>query len=474
MKNGEIDNTIEKESSEEEKIRYEQIICPKCLSHCKLTFRDYKINLSKCQCKIKHQLDNILLEEFEETQKILHNNYSDKNIITKNIINYKCEKHQEKFEELFCSYCKTCKKDLCIQCRSEHRNKFKDHIIISFGTLLPDKEILYKEFKKLKHAIDEAKKNIENIIQKLQKVKISLESLENLAKNIFKNLSKKRRNYKNIITLNKFKFDYVISDLCEINEEIDIKNKFEKIINLYDNIMFTDEINIIYNINEENIRNKEIKILGREFVENNKDKCKIIYKKQSYELNEKLKLIFDKNKNKNENILNIKLIGINKLSNLSNMFNNCYQLRNLPDISKINAINITDISNMFNRCTNLKYLPDLSRWNTCNIENISGLFKGCSSLKSLPDISKWNTSNFKYMDDVFNGCSKLTEISDISNWDTSNVISMRNLFNGCSSLRSLPNRSKWNIINVKEDAKYYCFNANIESIPNFEDGYEDE
>ena len=51
---------------------------------------------------------------------------------------------------------------------------------------------------------------------------------------------------------------------------------------------------------------------------------------------------------------------------------------------------------------------------------------------------------------------------------------MRNLFNGCSSLRSLPNRSKWNIINVKEDAKYYCFNANIESIPNFENFYEDE
>ena len=43
-----------------------------------------------------------------------------------------------------------------------------------------------------------------------------------------------------------------------------------------------DEISIIYNTN----KNKEIKIFGEEFVENNKNKCKIIYKGEYYELNE--------------------------------------------------------------------------------------------------------------------------------------------------------------------------------------------
>ena len=236
----------------------------------------------------------------------------------------------------------------------------------------------------------------------------------------------------------------MIEDLEKINEDININKEFKKIIDLYDKMMFTNEINIIYNINEEQRRNKEIKIFGAKFVENNKDKCKIIYQKKLYELVEKLKLNIDNNKNDNENLLHIKLIGVNKLTNLSNMFNNCSQLRILPDISKINTINITDISNMFDGCINLNSLPDISRWETCNLQNISGLFKGCSSLKSLPDIS---------------------------NWDASSIVEGSNLFNGCSSLKSKPDLTIWK---KRKEAQNSSINSEYEKNPNFDYSYENE
>ena len=43
-------------------------------------------------------------------------------------------------------------------------------------------------------------------------------------------------------------------------------------------------INIIYDINKEN--ENEIKIFGYEFVENNKNKCKMIIDKKKYEITE--------------------------------------------------------------------------------------------------------------------------------------------------------------------------------------------
>ena len=48
-----------------------------------------------------------------------------------------------------------------------------------------------------------------------------------------------------------------------------------------------------------------------------------------------------------------------------------------------------NVQYMFNKCYSLERLTDLSRWNTENIEFMNGVFSECSSLTSLPDISKW-------------------------------------------------------------------------------------
>ena len=49
---------------------------------------------------------------------------------------------------------------------------------------------------------------------------------------------------------------------------------------------------------------------------------------------------------------------------------------------------VTDISNIFSLCESLISVPDISKWNTSCITNMSSMFKGCKSLKNLPDLSK--------------------------------------------------------------------------------------
>ena len=44
------------------------ILCPKCKENIKMDIKEYKINLY--DCKNRHEINNILLYEFKETQKI--------------------------------------------------------------------------------------------------------------------------------------------------------------------------------------------------------------------------------------------------------------------------------------------------------------------------------------------------------------------------------------------------------------------
>ena len=146
--------------------------------------------------------------------------------------------------------------------------------------------------------------------------------------------------------------------------------------------------------------NKEkVRIFGEDFINNNIHKCKIIYKEEEYELKEYFEDIDYRYDNKEE--FEIKLKGINNITNMSYMFDGCESLFSLPDISKWKACNVNNMCSMFDRCKSLSSLPDISKWNTSNVNDMSYMFYGCKSLSSLPDISKWNTSNVKYMSFMF-------------------------------------------------------------------------
>jgi len=224
--------------------------------------------------------------------------------------------------------------------------------------------------------------------------------------------------------------------------------------------------------------NKEIiRILGRNFVKINKNKCHIIFENEIYELTEKFKV-----KN-NKEYLVFYLEGIDKITDASEMFRDCRLLINLddiskwdtsniinmnrmfmnceslsfPDISKWNLVNVINIEYMFYGCKFLKELPDLSAWNTNNIINMSHLFQKCESLLNLPELSKWNFRNVTNMEYMFCGCKSLKNLPDISTWNTNNVIDMSYLFENCHSLKSLPDISKWNVKNVENmECMFFC------------------
>ena len=88
---------------------------------------------------------------------------------------------------------------------------------------------------------------------------------------------------------------------------------------------------------------------------------------------------------------------------------------------------------VFDECFLVKSLPDLSQWNTSNVENMSFMFNGLHSITSLPDISNWDVSNVENMNEMFRGCKSLTSL-DISNWDVSNVTYAGGMFAKCNSL----------------------------------------
>ena len=201
----------------------------------------------------------------------------------------------------------------------------------------------------------------------------------------------------------------------------------------------TNEIIIIYKIKDKNNEDSEdnqyedseynkgedkyeIKLFGEEFIENNKNNCKIIIDNKEQDLIEYLKI------NKNEKILKIKLKEIKTITNMSYMFHGCESLTSLPNISNWNTNNVTDMSFMFFGCDSLTSLPDISNWNTNNVPNMSHMFLGCNSLTSLPDISNWNTNNVTNMSYMFSWCKSLTLLPDISNWNTNNVKYMSYMF----------------------------------------------
>ena len=232
----------------------------------------------------------------------------------------------------------------------------------------------------------------------------------------------------------------------------------------------------------------EIKIFGKKFVDKNKDKCKIIYNLDKFDLNEYFKI---DNKDNQSYILKIQLTINKNITDLSCMFHECESLISIKDISNLdnsNTISLNksfseydsnyslvksncssetgnkgfyDDSPTFSRIRSNTNTSDLTGINDIihndniilkqmfyNVTNMSFMFYGCSSLISLPDISKWDTKNVIFMSSMFNGCSSLISLPDISKWDINDVNYISEMFCSCSSLITLPDISKWKTNNV--------------------------
>ena len=442
-------------------VKSKNIICPECNENIKMDIKDYKINL--CDCKNGHRIENILLNEFEETQKIdllniicdicKKNNKSisynnifykcltcDENICplcksehdkAHKIINYDdkyyiCRKHNENY----ILYCEDCKVNICMLCDNHKKHKRNNFIDI-----LPKKEDLVEKINILKKYINQFNNVINELLLILNDVKNKMNIYYKINEDIINNYDNKNRNYETLYYLNQFQNNNIINELKKINKCNSIKDKFNEIFNIYRK-MNVDEIKMIYKV--KNL--KEVQLFGTDFVERNKNNCNLIIEGEEQGLKQvhSFGIFFGTDKEYFE----VKLKGITNITDMSKMFYECTSLISLPDISKFNTSNITDMSGIFGYCLSLTSLPDISKWNTSNVTNMSGMFLGCISLTSLPEISKWNTSNVTHMNVMFCGCESLSSLPDISNWDITNLESMYNMFYKCKESLVIPSKFK--------------------------------
>ena len=491
----------------DEKIKSKNIICPKCQKNCMINFENYKISLSGCDDN--HLTSNIFFEEFENSQlinlsKIQCENctFNRSNIINKefykcfscqknlcpeckkkhdlnhNIVeyddaNYICQRHKDNNYEY---YCKDCQTNLCSSCLTNHKN----HNLINFynnpnqGTNRnnddENNQIIFNIFKN----------ELNGIKSMMDVISDNFELYFKIIKDINENYDDKHINYKiycNKNNLNKYK---IINDMKRIINQVDIKEKLYYLYQIYQKLIKRDinieddnnsintpkkspmnEIEISY----KNNKNTKLQLFGKEFVINNKDKCKIKYKNNLYDLqfgyDNKSFFNFDEN-------LKIKLQIFDEVTDLSYMFKDCSLLTGLSN-NKINTEKISDMSYMFMGCTSLNYCSGISKWNTSNVTNMSNMFYGCESLESLPDISKWDTKNVKYMNYMFSKCKQLKSFPNINNWNTSKMKCSIGIFSQINE-NIYPDISNWN---NKNQVKSPIFNNTPQiNIQNFQKLYQ--
>ena len=406
-------------------IQSNNIICPECKEICRIDINDYKIKLYGCK---NGHINDLLIDEFENSQKIAQskiicdnckgNNKNDsyknifylcnscnenlcpicKDLHNKNHIiinyddrNYICKEHNDPL----IIYCNTCKKNLCLFCEKDHNS----HKTISYGKILPSDY----QFDYLKNKIFEFNDNINEIMNKLTKIKENINIYYNIYKNMYNNYKKNKKN-KNYEILQNLKInENIINEINNINKKININNIFE----IYNKMSFKKEITIIYNIpstyfsNKKAIVNKyefppgfliyydRIRIFGYNFVNNNYNKFTIKYNNKEYSLMEHFKIEDIKEEDIKNGKFKIKLINNGEVEDMSYMFSWCKALCELPDISSFNIEKVKDMCCMFSCCENLEKISNLSKWDTRNVKDMRYIFFRCRRL-NLPNISKWS------------------------------------------------------------------------------------
>ena len=178
--------------------------------------------------------------------------------------------------------------------------------------------------------------------------------------------------------------------------------------------------------------NQLIKLFGFGFVEKNKEFLKIIYNGKKFPLKEFLKI----NKPEIDSIINIRLVGIQSVNDITYIFKGVSALSPSFDASQLNKFNVTSMEGAFEKCSTL---PDLSKLDTKNIENMSRLFANCSNIETLPDISNFNTKNVTNFSEMFYNCKSLKSLPDISKWDTNKIENAKSMFHNCNNLENIPN-----------------------------------
>ena len=488
------------------KIKSRHIICPICKELIKIKIDNYNINLF--DCKNNHNLNNLPLNKFHQTQfidlkdircgickdksksitynnefykccncninlcplcKQVHNNSH--NIMNYDKINSLCEKHAEPFTD----YCKKCKTNMCFLCDEEHSS----HDILSLKKMMINKNEVLIKLEDLKNSVIILEKNIDKIIEALNNIKDNMKNYYNLEEYLLNNYDKNQRNYENLYNINEMvQFNnIIINDINNIKNEKDIKMKVNYIFNLFNEMNYkkNDLTNIDNNYSSKN-KSKNISV--------DKNQIKFILKIGTQDINKKTYFLdntdecvyisaFETEEHHHDflkelNDTNVELYINNKKQKFQKYFipekegnyhfllrfdfvpKNCsFMFYNCSkmikiDLSSFDTINVTDMRSMFGYCTELENI-DLSLFNTENVNNMSCMFCHCTKLKKL-DLSSFNTKNVKDMDAMFWSCCCLENIY-FGSFNTESATDMTWMFYDCQKLTNI-NLSSFRMDNV--------------------------
>ena len=233
--------------------------------------------------------------------------------------------------------------------------------------------------------------------------------------------------------------------------------KLEKLLNSDNNSNEMKNKNIIKGIIEisTNDINKNIVLFNTEINKDidvyiDKEKINIIKEnnKRQYNFNKPGKYMFEivfndditncKNFFKKcTNIISLDFSNFNtsNIIDMEDMFSECNKLKEIKGINKIITNKVTNMSGLFNECFELEYL-DLSNFNTANVTDMECMFNGCTKLKEIIGINKFITNKVTAMNGMFQQCNEL-EYLDLSNFNTANVTDMSFMFNKCHKLKYL-------------------------------------
>ena len=198
----------------------------------------------------------------------------------------------------------------------------------------------------------------------------------------------------------------------------------------------------------------EFKIFGHKFVQNNKDKCVIIYNNKLYPLKE----YFSENDfNKEDKSLELILVEVENVFDKSYMFHNCASLQKFEDYEP-EENNINDIDNL-----NISNIPDYSTEDEIStLEEIEeGSFfeyqfqKDSKKYEELYnhfkiDEIKYGATNEgnSYIINILNSFGKINLILGNSFIENQSLTNMSFLLSGCISLEKLSVIYRWKTDNV--------------------------
>jgi len=244
-------NTITKTKTITNLIKSDIPICPECSETIKFDVNNYQIYLSECRNGHSKFLP---INEYEKTQYIdlnkiickscgtnknkvydnkmymcytcnsvlcplCKNNHDKKHaVVNYDFKNFLCERHYESYN----SYCSYCKVNLCLRCQKYHQ----EQNIISFGNIFPEKDELLVKLEETKKVIDVFKKDIKEIIKKLNTVKENIEILYDIYYKMITKFDSRKRNYETFMSINSFNTNMVFQAVQQINQTNSINNNF--------------------------------------------------------------------------------------------------------------------------------------------------------------------------------------------------------------------------------------------------------